>query len=62
VAFTVTGLDGWAIPDLRIAVYSPRNTPGDGCLAPAGWQAGRQAGWLGRRLTLRCTARALPRR
>jgi hypothetical protein len=47
MAFTVTGLDGWAIPDLRIAVYSPRNTPGDGCLAPAG----RQAGWLARRLT-----------
>jgi hypothetical protein len=41
MAFTVTGLDGWAIPDLRIAVYSPRNTRGDGCLAPAGWQAGR---------------------
>ena len=47
MAFTVTGLGGWAIPDLRIAVYSPRNTPGDGCLAPAGWQAG----WLARRLT-----------
>ena len=47
MAFTVTGLDGWAIPDLRIAVYSPRNTPGDGCLAPAGWRAG----WLARRLT-----------
>jgi hypothetical protein len=40
VAFTVTGLDGWAIPDLRIAAYSPQNTPGDGFLAPAGWQAG----------------------
>lgn len=40
MAFTVTGLDGWTIPDLRIAVYSPRNTPGDGCLAPEGWQAG----------------------
>ena len=47
MALTVTGLDGWAIPDLRIVVYSLRNTPGDGCLAPAGWQAG----WLARRLT-----------
>ncbi|HJY60201.1 MAG TPA: hypothetical protein VJ418_27800 [Streptosporangiaceae bacterium] len=47
MAFTVTGLDGWAIADLRIAVYGPRNTPGDGCLAPAGWRAG----WLARRLT-----------
>ena len=44
---TVTGLVGWTIPDLRIAVYGPRNTPGDGCLAPAGWRAG----WLARRLT-----------
>ena len=34
MAFTVTGLVGWAIPDLRIAVSSLRNTPGDGCLAP----------------------------
>jgi hypothetical protein len=31
--------------DLRIAVYSLRNTPGDGCRAPD------TAGWLGRRLT-----------
>jgi len=37
---TVTGLVGWTIADLRIAVYCPRNTPGDGCLAPAGWRAG----------------------
>ena len=34
MAFTVSGLDGSAIPDLRVAVYSPRNTHGGGCLAP----------------------------
>ena len=37
-----------ADPDLRVAVYSPRNTRGGGWLAPAGWQAGR--------LTCRLTA------
>jgi hypothetical protein len=47
MAFTVTGLDGWAIPDLRIAVYSPRNTHGRRLPRTAGWQAG----WLTCRLT-----------
>ena len=50
MAFTVNGLDGWAIPDLRIAVYSPRNTPGRR-LPRTRRMAGRQAGWLARRLT-----------
>ena len=43
MAFTVTGLDGWAIPDLRIAVYSPRNTHGRR-LPRTRRMAGRRAG------------------
>ena len=51
MAFTVTGLDGSAIPDLRVAVYSPRNTPAAAASRP---QDGRQAGRG--RLTCRLTA------
>jgi len=44
MAFTVTGLDGWAIPDLRIAGVQPAEDA-RATAASHRRMAGRQAGW-----------------